>query len=129
MLWWSPDPRMVLFVDEFRMWRSLPSAWSGAVRDPRRHRLRAVIEACAGAATRAARHVDHARDHRGLSRLHAPRLRALGGSLARRRARGGLYGLALGRVFFGESMFARAAGRVEGRAGALVAMLRNLACR
>src|SRR5450755_1765159 len=48
ILWWSPDPRMVLFVDEFKLSRSLRRTI-----DKRRFEIRvdtafpAVIEACA----------------------------------------------------------------------------------
>ena len=67
MLWWSPDPRMVLFVDEFRVTRSLRKrGQAAAIRDPRRHgfprgdaRLRASRATAGG-------HLDHAGDRRCL---------------------------------------------------------------
>src|SRR5690606_36554286 len=34
VLWWSPDPRMVLFVDEFRLSRSLRKTIARFIRTP-----------------------------------------------------------------------------------------------
>lgn len=108
VLWWSPDPRMVLFADEFAMSRSLRKrvnsrvfditvdmAFGDVIREcaaPREGQngtwiTRAMLDAY-GALHRAgyAHSVEAWRD----------------GELV-----GGLYGMALGRVFFGESMFTR----------------------
>jgi leucyl/phenylalanyl-tRNA--protein transferase len=109
VLWWSPDPRMVLFTAEFRMRRSL-----GKRVRQRRYEIRLdtaferVMRLCA--APRAGQDgtwitgpmVDaYVELHR---RGVAHSVEAwVDGELA-----GGLYGIALGRVFFGESMFARA---------------------
>ena len=109
ILWWSPDPRMVLFPDELKVSRSLRRTLA---RGPFETRFdtafRAVVEACAAP-----------RDGHGgtwivpemieaYTRLHelgfAHSVESWsGGELA-----GGLYGVALGKVFFGESMFTRA---------------------
>jgi leucyl/phenylalanyl-tRNA---protein transferase len=108
VLWWSPDPRMVLFTDEFRVRRSLAKRVRQA-----RYEIRLdtaferVIRACS--LPRAGQEgtwitpemVDAyvALHRRGVAHsVEAWR----DGDLA-----GGLYGIALGRVFFGESMFAR----------------------
>ena len=108
ILWWSPDPRMVLFVDEFKVSRSLRKAVSRGNFDISvDSAFRLVIEACAAP-----------RDGHGgtwitLAMIEAyTRLHRFGyahsveawvdGQLA-----GGLYGVAIGRMFFGESMFAR----------------------
>jgi leucyl/phenylalanyl-tRNA--protein transferase len=53
VLWWSPDPRMVLIVDEFKLSRSLRKAVARFVRSPGcairiDSAFRRVIEACAG---------------------------------------------------------------------------------
>lgn len=109
ILWWSPDPRMVLFVDEFKVSRSLRRAVSRRDFDIRvDSAFESVVEGCAAP-----------RDGQGgtwitpamidaYSRLHrlgyAHSVEAwTDGALA-----GGLYGVAIGRMFFGESMFARA---------------------
>jgi leucyl/phenylalanyl-tRNA--protein transferase len=108
ILWWSPDPRMVLFVGELKVSRSLRRAV-----DKRRFDIRvdtafdAVIEACAaprsaqrGTWITAAMVAAYARLHR-LGYAHSVEA-WVGDTLA-----GGLYGISIGRMFFGESMFAR----------------------
>jgi leucyl/phenylalanyl-tRNA--protein transferase len=108
VLWWSPDPRMVLFPGEFRISRSLrKSLRKGNYRVCLDTRFEAVIEACAetfrpGQAgtwivpeIRAA----YVRLHE-LGYAHSVET-WIDGRLA-----GGLYGLAIGKMFYGESMFA-----------------------
>jgi len=107
LLWWSPDPRMVLYTNEYRLSRSL------AKRIRRRDfevrvdtAFGPVIDACASV-------VRDAQDGTWITREMAVayrRLHALGYAHSVEAWRGGelvggLYGLALGRVFFGESMF------------------------
>src|SRR5438309_8136271 len=53
VLWWSPDPRMVLLTDEFRLSRSLRKTVRRFAADPRCElridsAFRQVITACAG---------------------------------------------------------------------------------
>ena len=108
VLWWSPDPRMVLFTDEFRPSRSLERR----VRQ-RRFDVRVdtafgrVIDGCAAPRGGRAGTWITAEMRSAYVELHrrgvAHSVEAWrGGELV-----GGLYGLAIGRVFFGESMFAR----------------------
>lgn len=110
VLWWSPDPRMVLFPAEFRMPRSLTKRL-------RRHDyeirvdtvFETVMRACAAPRSDAAGTwitPDMIAAYCELHRLgHAHSVETwINGELA-----GGLYGIALGRAFYGESMFARAA--------------------
>jgi leucyl/phenylalanyl-tRNA--protein transferase len=108
ILWWSPDPRSVLFPDEISVSRSLAKTL-------RKNRFRITTDTAF---------------HRVLSGCAAPRARERGtwitNSMARaymdlhragyahsvevwdqQQLQGGLYGVALGRVFFGESMFSR----------------------
>ena len=126
ILWWSPDPRMVLFPSELRVSRSL-----GKVLRNRRYEVRfdsafgKVIESCAaprkgeagtwiGDAMTAA--------YLELHRLgHAHSVETwIDGDLA-----GGLYGVAIGGVFFGESMFSRARDASKIALAALVAHLKS----
>ena len=66
----------------------------------------AVIEACAAPRARSAGHLDHRRDARGLLRAApAAATRTASRPSATRELVGGLYGVRLGGVFFGESMF------------------------
>jgi leucyl/phenylalanyl-tRNA--protein transferase len=127
LLWWSPDPRMVLFTAEFKPSRSL------------RRRLRdnpfdvridtacdRVIGACAEpregqAGTWITPEIRKAYGelHRGGYVHSVESWRA--GELV-----GGLYGVTLGRVFFGESMFAREADASKVALANLVARLQAL---
>ena len=106
VLWWSPDPRMVLFPAEFRLPRSL-------LKRLRRHdyeirvdtAFETVIRACAAPRSDAAGTwitPDMIAAYCELHRLgHAQSVETwINGELA-----GGLYGIALGRMFYGESMF------------------------
>jgi leucyl/phenylalanyl-tRNA--protein transferase len=107
VLWWSPDPRAVLFPQEFHMSRSLARTLRnrGFERCVNRD-FRGVIEACA--APRA----------RSIGTWITPEMLSAYVELHRRgfahsietwlggRLVGGLYGVRLGGVFFGESMFA-----------------------
>jgi leucyl/phenylalanyl-tRNA--protein transferase len=109
ILWWSPDPRMVLIPSEFRLPRSLGKRLRKHDYEVRTDTaFEAVMRGCA--APRAGQSGTWITDemitaycalhHRALA--HSVET-WIGGELA-----GGLYGVALGRVFFGESMFARA---------------------
>ena len=111
VLWWSPDPRMVLMVDEFKLSRSLRKTLRHFIRDARCE-LRIdsafprVIEACAKTpregqdGTWIVPEMVHAyvRWHE-LGKVHSFET-WIDGELV-----GGLYGVSLGRMFFGESMF------------------------
>ena len=109
VLWWSPDPRMVLFTDEFRVRRSLHKR----VRQ-RRYEIRLdtaferVIGACAEPrAGQDGTWITEAMVDAYVE-LHRRGVAHSVEAWSDGELRGGLYGLAIGRVFFGESMFARA---------------------
>jgi leucyl/phenylalanyl-tRNA--protein transferase len=125
-LWWSPDPRMVLFVDEFRASRSLRRRIARRDFDVRLDTaFGAVIDACSRAPRKGQDGTWITADMiRAYARMHdagyAHSVEAWrGGELA-----GGLYGLALGGVFFGESMFARVTDASKVCLAALVALLK-----
>lgn len=110
ILWWSPDPRMVLFPEELRVSRSLRRTLVRGTFETRvDSAFRAVVEACA--APREA--------HGGTwivpemieayTRLHELGFAHSVESWSEGELVGGLYGISLGKVFFGESMFTRAA--------------------
>lgn len=108
-LWYSPDPRMVLFPEEFRLSRSLRKILrNGPLTAKFDSCFPEVIAACAAVARRG-------QDGTWISQEMIAayvRLHELGwahsvevfqeGELV-----GGLYGLAIGRMFYGESMFSR----------------------
>ena len=68
VLWWSPDPRAVLFPEEFQLLAQ--PRQDAAQRRLRRSRsisdFAAVIDGCAAPRAREPRHLDHARDARRL---------------------------------------------------------------
>ena len=109
ILWWNPDPRFALLPDEFRVPRRLARLLR---RDPFQYRLDTrffeVITAC-GQVPRPGQDGTWITEEilSGYCRLHelgyAHSLEVLDGD----DLVGGLYGVALGRVFFGESMFSR----------------------
>ena len=108
ILWWSPDPRAVLWPDSLRMNRSLRRALRrkeiAVTTDQAFDR---VVRACAaprkgqeGTWITPAMAVAYGQLHRA-GHAHAVECWH-GADLV-----GGLYGVAIGRVFFGESMFSR----------------------
>ena len=124
VLWWSPDPRMVLNVNDVRVSRSLRRVIrSSRFRVTADTSFAAVVAGCAeprpdqngtwitdDMASAYARLFD-------LGYAHSIETWS-GDALV-----GGLYGVALGRMFFGESMFAR---RSDASKVALVLLARQL---
>ena len=124
ILWWSPDPRMVLIPDELKVSRSLAKALRNRDYEVRADtHFRDVIEACAAPRLNQSGTwiTDEMLDaycmlhDRGLAHTIET---WIGGELA-----GGLYGVAIGRVFYGESMFTRVA---DASKIALVHLVRQL---
>ena len=124
LLWWSPDPRMALFPRELKVSRSLAKILRNREYEVRADTsFRAVMEACA-----------EPRPEQGGTWISAEMMAAycalhdrgiahsietwIDGELA-----GGLYGVALGRMFYGESMFTRYA---DASKIALVHLVRQL---
>ena len=131
VLWWSPDPRMVLFVDEFEPSRSLrktlrridlTGSWTVTLDQA----FLQVMRACAAPRpgqdgtwiTRDIIKAYHALHQAG--HAHSVEVWSDG------RLIGGLYGVSIGRMFFGESMFAQVTDASKCACAALVAMLRRL---
>ena len=108
ILWWSPDPRMVLFPAEFRRSRSLArSLRRGGYTVRLDTAFAEVIHACSlprpgqdGTWITPQMQQAYCRLHT-LGHAHSVET-WIDGRLA-----GGLYGVAIGRAFFGESMFTR----------------------
>jgi len=106
ILWWSPDPRMVLFCEELKVSRSLAksirnkgfevkidAAFSkviGACAEPRKGEAGTWLGKDMQAAYLALHRAGHARSFE---------------TWREGRLVGGLYGVAIGRMFYGESMF------------------------
>jgi leucyl/phenylalanyl-tRNA--protein transferase len=124
ILWWSPDPRMVLFPHELHVARSLARRLK-----KKDYRVTAdaafgdVIRACAAPRDAEPGTWINRRMITAYERLHTAGFAHsietwMDGQLA-----GGLYGVAMGRAFFGESMFAR---RTDASKIALVHLVRQL---
>ncbi len=123
VLWWSPDPRMVLPVAQFKVSKSLAKTLRRFVRAPGSElridsAFARVIEACAhtprdgqGGTWIVPQMVAAYTAWHRLGRVHSFETWIDG------RLVGGLYGVAIGRMFFGESMFALGHRRVEDRTG------------
>ena len=105
VLWWSPDPRMVLYSDEMKVPRSLAKNIRNKGFELRiDSAFREVLHGCAdredtwlGRAMQSAYFALHRQGYAHSFETWRD------GELV-----GGLYGVALGRMFYGESMFSRA---------------------
>jgi leucyl/phenylalanyl-tRNA---protein transferase len=106
ILWWSPDPRLVLFPDQLVVSRSLHKLLKKKLFTITCDQaFSRVIEACAKprkeeAGTWISQEINQAYNSLHRQGVAHSAETWLDGELV-----GGLYGLALGRVFFGESMF------------------------
>lgn len=110
ILWWSPDPRMVLWPDQFHAGRSLRKVI-------KRGQLRVTADTCfAEVIDRCARIPRPGQSgtwitaemKRAYLRLHELGFAHSIETFAGDQLVGGLYGVSLGAAFFGESMFADA---------------------
>jgi leucyl/phenylalanyl-tRNA--protein transferase len=109
ILWWSPDPRLVLFPDGLRISRSLRRTLRrGTFTVSLDRDFGAVIRACAAPRPDADGTWILPEIARAYGRLHARGLAHSAEAWQGDELVGGLYGVAIGRAFFGESMFSRA---------------------
>jgi leucyl/phenylalanyl-tRNA--protein transferase len=107
ILWWSPDPRFILELDEFKISRSLQKTLRRKIFQVTFDRVfEEVIAACSVVPREGQRGTWITQEMRdaylelhGLGYAHSVES-WFGGKLA-----GGLYGVSLGKAFFGESMF------------------------
>jgi leucyl/phenylalanyl-tRNA---protein transferase len=128
ILWWSPDPRAVLIPDEMKLSHSLRKTLrSGRFRVTFDTRFREVVQACAEPRRQnpttgtwiTAQMVEaycqlHERGYaHSVEAWHDDQLA------------GGLYGVALGGAFFGESMFTRVSNASKAAFAALVRDIRG----
>lgn len=128
ILWWSPNPRMVLYPREFRLSRSLRKRLRRATYEVRSDTaFDLVIRACANTPRRGqdgtwitTQMADTYRELHRLGYCHS--VEAWEDDVLV----GGLYGLCLGGVFFGESMFSHRADASKVALRALVTLLPEL---
>ena len=126
ILWWSPDPRMVLRCDELKVSRSLAKNVRNKGFELKiDSAFSRVTKACAGprkgeAGTWLGKDMQAA--YLALHRAgHAHSFETWQGETLV----GGLYGIAIGRMFYGESMFSRATDASKVALVGLVATLRE----
>ena len=124
ILWWSPDPRMVLHCAELKVSRSLDKNLRNKGFEPRVDTAFAeVLEGCAAREEGTWLGDDMREAYLELHRLgHAHSFE----TWREGRLVGGLYGVAVGRLFCGESMFSR---ETDASKVALVHLVRRLEAR
>nr|WKF56229.1 Leucyl/phenylalanyl-tRNA--protein transferase [Paraburkholderia busanensis] len=131
VLWWSPDPRMILRPAEFKLSPSLRKTLKRVLREDAweirvDHDFAAVMRACAQAPRRGQRGTWITADVvDAYSSLHrAGDAHSIESWYEGKRV-GGLYGVSFGRMFFGESMFAEVTDASKIALAALVGHLRR----
>lgn len=107
ILWWSPDPRMVLFPEKFRVSKSLAQSLRNRALEMRIDtRFPEVIDRCARQPRRGQRGTWITPEMAdAYIRLHEEGYAHSFEAYRQGRLVGGLYGVSLGRAFYGESMF------------------------
>jgi len=106
ILWWCPDPRAVLFPGEFKTSRSLAKNMRNKGFETRLDTtFRDVIHACGSSAIRPGGTWLSPEMQDAYALLHCLGYAHCVETWQNGRLVGGLYGVAVGRVFFGESMF------------------------
>ena len=124
ILWWSPDPRMVLFPAEFKVSKSLAKSVNRKLFEIRFDSAFAeVISACSEPRQQDGGTWIVPEMQVAYAQLHTLGVAHSIESWRDGKLVGGLYGLALGRMFFGESMFAR---ETDASKVALVALVDKL---
>lgn len=108
ILWWSPDPRCVLFPDDFHLSRRLARELRRSTAEIRFNTgFEAVVAGCAGPRS-SQQGTWITPDMQGAyTRLHEEGWAHSIEVWEDDSMTGGIYGLAIGKVFFGESMFSR----------------------
>jgi leucyl/phenylalanyl-tRNA---protein transferase len=108
ILWWSPDPRVVLFPAEFRISHSLRRALRNGVYKVRTDTaFEQVMQECAVPRTGQNGTWIHQEMITAYTALHRMGYAHSVEAWKDEELAGGLYGIAIGRMFYGESMFSR----------------------
>jgi leucyl/phenylalanyl-tRNA--protein transferase len=126
ILWWSPDPRMVLVPGEIRVTRSLAKRIRNGGFEVRVDTAFVdVMRACAAPRERAGGTWISPAMVAAYNRLHQTGYAHSVETWRDNVLVGGLYGVAIGRMFYGESMFSR---EPDASKVALVRLARQLQC-
>ncbi len=128
IVWWSPDPRFVLFPDELKVSRSMRQILERRVFEITFDRdFQTVIRNCSTAKRRGQRGTWITGEMReAYTELHRLGLAHSVEAWRDGKLAGGLYGVSLGNCFFGESMFARESNASK---AALITLVRTLSGR
>ena len=130
ILWWSPSPRMVLFPKEFRVSRSLIKTLRNQTYQIRcDSHFREVIDAC-GSTQREGQDSTWITENlkQGYIALHRAGIAHSVETWMDGKLVGGLYGLAIGKIFFGESMFKRVNNASKIAFAHLISLLQEKGC-
>ena len=131
ILWWSPDPRMVLFPDQLRITKSMRQVIrSGRFQMRCNTRFEDVLEACATVVRKGQPGTWITENMRkAYLALHEMGIAKSYETWEGDRLVGGLYGIDLGGVFCGESMFYRVSNASKYAFIEAVRDLRSKGCR
>ena len=124
-LWWFTDPRLVIFPDEFKVSRRLARTLrNSAFQITFNKDFNRIISSCADIRTKSGEGTWISDDMKeAYNKLHQAGFAHSVECWLDNELAGGLYGVALGKVFFGESMFTRIS---NGSKAALVALVEHL---
>ncbi len=127
ILWWSPDPRFVLDLDEFHISRSLRKTLAKDTFKVSFDRaFEEVVQACASVTRRGQNGTWITKEmQEAYIRLHGLGYAHSVETWSQDQLVGGLYGVSLGRAFFGESMFHLKADASKVALAALVQQLKQ----
>jgi leucyl/phenylalanyl-tRNA---protein transferase len=127
VLWWSPDPRMVLYCEELKVARSLAKSVRNKGYEVRVDTaFREVLKGCASPRKGESGTWLGGEMQAAYLRLHRAGYAHCIETWLGRDLVGGLYGVAVGRMFYGESMFSRS---TDASKVALVALVGELRAR
>jgi leucyl/phenylalanyl-tRNA--protein transferase len=130
VLWWTPSPRMVLVLNEFKVSKSFRKEIRNALQDPRiaiaaDHDFASTMRACAGPRQTGNGTWISEPMIAAYAALHANGLAHSVEVLRDGQPIGGLYCVSLGKMVFGESMFSQWPGASKIALAALVAWLKR----
>ncbi len=126
ILWWAPDPRAVLLPEEFRVSRSLAKSIRNRGYETRVDAaFDTVLRACAAPRRQETGTWITDEMQQAYAELYRRGIAHSVETWQQDRLVGGLYGVALGRVFYGESMFSAARDASKVALAALVDLCRQ----
>ncbi len=127
ILWWSPNPRFILFLQELKLHRSLKQIMKKKIFTVSMDTaFQQVIAECAMPRRKESGTWITERMQKAYTQLHTMGIAHSVEVWADGRLAGGLYGVSLGNAFFGESMFTRVDNASKIALVTLIAVVRKL---